>query len=427
MTPIVTNDTRAAACLAAVSLCFLTACPSTPEPRVEPAPEVDVRAIAVAPEVVAYDMSTRKFLFDETGGNESTRRLAAIERNLWPAMVLPMKPTSADDEADIERGLALSDVLTRMLAAKDRDQAYDVASFVLDTSVISGVSGVLTHGILFADAAERGRWLGMPGPTLPSGVANTDIRWLVGGQLLPAEQPGGPRRVFVWLMDRGGGEVWSGTTDVDLPRVIMPRLLLLRLITDAGLAPLETERGDMLWTEELDDAGLRAVGRGTIAAAWRDDAHLPAIGEAVKRAPWSYTAWLLFAHAHSEQARTCDLSVRDALNRALSLNPHADLMTAMDSLGCQMESLIDANGAQMYEAMMRSGTTNCAVAGKAIAAVGGGREVPGSGFLAGLGGVYRNTTCKDDADAGLAQLANTVTDPFVRAGLFIDAGVGDIV
>ncbi|MCC6624669.1 MAG: CHAT domain-containing protein [Deltaproteobacteria bacterium] len=412
----------------ALLMIVLGACAADPEPapgRIEPGPRADV----VVPAVVPFDASTRQLLFSEADLDDpETARLARRERELGYALVLPIRPARAGDAADTHRGVALAEVLTHMLAVNGRDAGVERATFMLDTTALAGMSAVLARDDLFGSAEARERFLATPmsdARDLPSGLVKTPVRWVAGGQLLPPSAHA-RRRVFLWLMDRVEGKVWSGTTDVDVPRLAMPRLLLLGLLTDAGLGPGEAERGDMGWTEEVSGTALVALGRAALAVARGAPDHGALIDAAVAAAPWSFTTWMLHARVHATRERACTPEVRGTLNRALSLNPHADFFAVAEAMHCDISELVVGPSGELFDALARSGTTNCAVAGKAIATIGGGREVPGAGFVAGLGGLYRNTTCTAGDARALTTLAESARDPFVAAGLYIDAGVAAI-
>ena len=377
------------------------------------------------PAALPYDDTPRQRTFtfsDAEAHAPDTERMARLERRLYPALILPLKPAVDGDAADVERGLGIADVLARVLSLESRDAALDSDTPLLAGEWLMGINTFFGASDLFATSDERARWIMSSDATrLPSKVARSRYRWVIGGNLLPAVA-GAPRGVRLWLMDRMAGQVWSGTTTLDLPRLQRPRFLLVELLTDAGQAPPEVERGDMLWAEELDDDALRLVGHTAIEAAWGDAQRTEQANAAlVKAAPWSWVAWITVASngVHDD----CSGARRDALNRAFSINPRGDFLAQSTALGCQLGDLIDNLGPLGFEGMQRSGAVNCSVAGKAIAMIGGGREVPGSGFLAGLGGFYRGGSCADGGARDLAEIADRATDPFVQGGLYIDAGV----
>ncbi|MFO0744320.1 MAG: CHAT domain-containing protein [Myxococcota bacterium] len=420
---------QTAALLAALTLGG--ACPSAPPTK----PEADRSArptptlTASAPAVVPFDPATRHLAHSDADLDQPTAHTeAALERRVWKAAVLPLKPSLAGDEGEMLRGIGLADVLVRMLTLRGVDSHFEGDGPIMDLVELQGISSFFEYPGLFPTTEAEAAWLADPAATTPPGLATTELRWVVGGNLLAPDAPGGPGRVFLWLMDRVAGKVWSGTCAVDAPRLQRPRFLLLKLLSDAGQTPTEIERGDMLWTEDLSEAALQALGKAQVAAALGDPERArPVVAALLAVAPVSYCAWLAYAHGVANPSATeCERPVAEAIDRAIAINPHVDVIAQTHALSCQLGALMGGmdNG---LEGLWREGTTNCSVAGKAIASIGGGREVPGSGFLAGLGGIYRGGSCRDSgAFREQERLAEQARDPFVKASLYMDAALGAI-
>ncbi len=298
---------------------------------------------------------------------------------------------------DDPRGVAIAEVLRAALAIQRE----------LNPEYLTARPGFLDSSAVFPTAAERADFAASRA-SIPPRVAAIPVRLLVGGELAPPAAPGGPRQVLLWLMDRKTGGLWWGRAPLDLPGVRAPRFLLLHLLADAGLAPRETERSDMLWIEDLDDASLATFGaliaRGE-QPAW----------EAL--APWSFTA-TRYALEHLPMLDPLEACAKERLalfDRVMSLNPRGK--TNVDILSCALAG-VDIDG------LLRQATSNCQVSQKALASIASLRDTNMTGLVAGLGGLYRGETCGDQSGI-LEETALKAKDLLVRSGLLLELGLAN--
>lgn len=329
----------------------------------------------------------------------------ARDGGLW---VLPIEVAAGAagvvDPADADRALALSQLLVN-------------AAFEHPDLDVLGLT-------LAADG----------GPLGPARLAATRARYLVGGRLTrhaaSADDASGGYELALWLVDREARFVVSRSLALDPPRLMAPRLALADLFAEVGRGPDERVRADMTYYEDLDLAGLALAGELVRARrSLGEKRSRPALDALVARAdaalPWSHLASAEVAEHLVLADGRCSGDNVDRLARVLALRREVPPGLATFARSCTLAAERDADAPAIPAWSIRSGA-HCRVGAKALTAIAStrgsptGRREPGSGFVTGLGGLYRGDTC-EASYAVRFRSSEELGPPIVQATLELEA------